>query len=396
MKISSFFKPLSFLPALALMYMIYSFSSQPADSSSSTSFYISRKVVQVVDLVAQKNWDDWEIDQHAARIHGIVRKAAHVTEFFLLAVAVSFPLYVYGVRGILLMILAGVICVGYACGDEYHQSLVDGRAASSRDVLIDSVGVLFGIILTRLIGWSGRMAITGPIYERRQKQQQRELDAREEELSRREEALRREEMRYRKERSSGRRRDGFRQAGYSQVPPDPRQARTGYPQSPSGTRQDQPRYPQSPSGTRQDQPDPSFETKNRPRIPENRHKADDRTQVIGTSHEVDNRTRGAGSSHVVDDRTRGAGSGQEVDDRTRGAGSGYGVDDRTRVIGTSHEIDDRTRVYRSEEEKRRMEEAYRRQAYELRQVQSKELQEDSTSDQLSEDLPFSRLFRKKE
>ena len=385
MKISSFFKPLSFLPALALMYMIYSFSSQPADSSSSTSFYISRKVVQVVDLVAQKNWDDWEIDQHAARIHGIVRKAAHVTEFFLLAVAVSFPLYVYGVRGILLMILAGVICVGYACGDEYHQSLVDGRAASSRDVLIDSVGVLFGIILTRLIGWSGRMAITGPIYERRQKQQQRELDAREEELSRREEALRREEMRYRKERSSGRRRDGFRQAGYSQVPPDPRQARTGYPQNPSGTRLDQPRYPQnpsgtrqdqprypqnpsgtrldqprypqSPSGTRQDQPDPSFETKNRPRIPENRHKADDRTQVIGTSHEVDN--------------------------RTRGAGSGYGVDDRTRV-------------YRSEEEKRRMEEAYRRQAYELRQVQSKELQEDSTSDQLSEDLPFSRLFRKKE
>ena len=80
------------------------------------------------------------------------------------------------------MILAGAICVGYACTDEYHQSLVSGRAASSRDVMIDSIGIFFGVILTRLIGWSGRMAITGPAYERRQKKQQKALDAREEEL----------------------------------------------------------------------------------------------------------------------------------------------------------------------------------------------------------------------
>ena len=71
------------------------------------------------------------------------------------------------------------------------------------------------------------------------------------------------------------------------------------------------------------------------------------------------------------------------------------MDDRTRVIGTSHEVDDRTRVYRSEEEQRRMDEAYRAQVYERRRVQSPELAEDSTSDQLSEDLPFSGLFRKK-
>jgi hypothetical protein len=43
-----------------------------------------------------------------------------------------------------------------------------------------------------------------------------------------------------------------------------------------------------------------------------------------------------------------------------------------------------------------MEEAYRQQLYERRRIQSEALQEDSTSDQLSEDLPFSRLFRKKE
>lgn len=314
MKISSLFKPLSFLPALALMYMIYSFSAQPADSSSSTSYYVSTKLVQAANTITGQGWDDWEVGARASQIHGIVRKAAHITEYFLLAIAVSFPLYVYGVRGIFLMLLAGIICVGYACGDEYHQSIVSGRSASSRDVMIDSIGIFFGVILTRLIGWSGRMAITGPAYERRQKKQQKELDAREEELLRREEALRREEYRYRKERSMSR-----RQAYPSPVQPGR----------------------QNPSAN---QPSDSFNALYQGRYP-----------------------------------------GAAKDD-PRG---------RTRVIGTRHEVDDRTRVYRSEEEQRRMEEAWKKQVYERRRVQSRELAEDSTSDQLSEDLPFSGLFGRK-
>ena len=314
MKISSLFKPLSFLPALALMYMIYSFSAQPADSSSSTSYYVSTKLVQAANTITGQGWDDWEVGARASQIHGIVRKAAHITEYFLLAIAVSFPLYVYGVRGICLMLLAGIICVGYACGDEYHQSIVSGRSASSRDVMIDSIGIFFGVILTRLIGWSGRMAITGPAYERRQKKQQKELDAREEELLRREEALRREEYRYRKERSMSR-----RQAYPSPAQPGRQNPAANQP-SDSSNALYQGRYP----GAAKDDP--------------------------------------------------------------RG---------RTRVIGTRHEVDDRTRVYRSEEEQRRMEEAWKKQVYERRRVQSRELAEDSTSDQLSEDLPFSGLFGRK-
>ncbi len=324
MKISSFFKPLSFLPALALMYMIYSFSAQPADSSTSTSFMVSKKIIQVVDIVTQQNWDDWEIEQHAYQINGAVRKGAHITEYFLLAVAVSFPLYVYGVRGILLMLLAGAICVGYACTDEYHQSMVAGRAASSRDVLIDSIGIFFGVILVRLIGWSGRMAITGPAYERRQKKQQKELDRREEELRRREDALRREERRYRGDNSRRRSLD------------------------------------------RRYREDPQFSQNTEDRYADRHVRSDNHAGQGGRYYRNDPGISGNGS-----------------------------VDDRTRVIGTEHEVDDRTRVYRTEEEQRRMEEAYRQQVFERRRVQSEELQDDSTSDQLSDDLPFSHLLKKK-
>lgn len=222
MKISSLFKPLSFLPALLLMYMIYSFSSQPGDVSSSVSFKVSEKIVAGYSQVTQQNWDSWQINQKAEEINLYVRKGAHMSEYFLLAVAVSFPLYVYGIRGILLMLLAGLICVGYACGDEYHQSFVAGRSPSPRDVGIDSIGVFIGIILVRLLGWSARVSVTGPRLERKQRKRQEELDRREEELRYREEMLRRREYedrqagafdRYPGDRFSPENREGYKPYG---------------------------------------------------------------------------------------------------------------------------------------------------------------------------------------
>ena len=134
MKISTFFKPLSFIPAILIMYMIYSFSAQPGEVSSSTSYKVSESIVSTYNKVTQQNWESWQIQEKANQINKYVRKGAHVTEYFLLAVAVSFPLYVYGVRGILLMLLAGAICVGYAFGDERHQAMVAGRVSTPRDV----------------------------------------------------------------------------------------------------------------------------------------------------------------------------------------------------------------------------------------------------------------------
>ena len=77
-----------------------------------------------------------------------------MTEYFLLAIAISFPLYVYGVRGIWLMILAGIVCVGFAGLDEYYQSFVDARTPSLKDVGIDSTGAFIGILLVQAFCWS--------------------------------------------------------------------------------------------------------------------------------------------------------------------------------------------------------------------------------------------------
>ena len=160
--IRTLLKPLSFIPAILLMMMIYHFSAQPAEVSSQLSYKVSYKIVETADYVFETNLDYWQMDSWAQRIHGVTRKLAHMTEYFALAIAVSFPLYVYGVHGIWLMLLAGIICVGFATGDEYHQSFVSGRSPSVRDVGIDSFGVFWGIILVRIIGWTGRKTIFRP------------------------------------------------------------------------------------------------------------------------------------------------------------------------------------------------------------------------------------------
>lgn len=166
-----FLKPLSFIPALLMMYMIFSFSSQDGITSSQLSYKVSYKIVETGGKVLGENLEPWEIDSIATRFHGVIRKIAHMGEYFLLAIAVAFPLYVYGLRGILLMIVAGLFCVAFACGDEYHQSFVEGRGPSKRDVMIDSFGVFWGIILVRIIGWTGRKTIFRPFGRKKQRQE---------------------------------------------------------------------------------------------------------------------------------------------------------------------------------------------------------------------------------
>ena len=167
-----------------MMYIIFSFSSQSGVDSGYLSYMVSHKLVETGNKVLQKNLEEWEIDEVAYQIEYPVRKAAHMTEYFVLAVTVSLPFYVYGLRGFPLMIVAGIICVGFACGDEYHQSFVDGRGPSARDVVIDSVGVFFGILFVRILCWTVLAPVRMIERRRRRKerlrrrQKQREIQAR--------------------------------------------------------------------------------------------------------------------------------------------------------------------------------------------------------------------------
>lgn len=152
-------KPLSFLPAVCMMYIIFSFSAQTGSESGSLSYQVSKILILAYNKLLFKGYDNATLNELILLIHPMVRKLAHVTEYFLLAASVSLPLYVYRLRGIALTLIAGIFCIAFACFDEYHQTLIAGRVGTIRDVYIDSIGIIVGILTVRIFGYIGRKTV---------------------------------------------------------------------------------------------------------------------------------------------------------------------------------------------------------------------------------------------
>lgn len=152
-------KPLSFLPALCMLYFILYMSSKEGAASAGMSYQVSHTVVLAYNKVFSKGLSNEALNQLIYQIHPLIRKTAHFTEFFVLAMTVVFPLYVYKLRGILLPLFSELLCVGAAFLDEYSQSFVLGRTSSYRDVMIDSCGAFFGVITAWILCYIGRKTI---------------------------------------------------------------------------------------------------------------------------------------------------------------------------------------------------------------------------------------------
>lgn len=143
-------KPLSFLPALLMMALIFGFSSQNGEASGNLSYQVSYKIVEIGNNIFDTPLDDDQLHAYARKIEFPVRKLAHMTEYFLLALCAALPCRLYGLKGRSLLLTVFFVCVIFAAGDEYHQSFVADRGPSVRDVGIDSIGAGFGVIAVHI------------------------------------------------------------------------------------------------------------------------------------------------------------------------------------------------------------------------------------------------------
>ncbi len=73
----------------------------------------------------------------------ILRKAAHMTEYAILAALLRRAAASYG--------WAFALAVAYAASDEFHQTFVRGRHGSPVDVGIDAIGVALGLMAWRRV-----------------------------------------------------------------------------------------------------------------------------------------------------------------------------------------------------------------------------------------------------
>lgn len=77
----------------------------------------------------------------------ILRKLAHMFVFMVLTYLVAASMDSQQRHYLLFVIVAAII---YAFVDELHQSYVQGRVGSGKDILVDSIGVYMGIWLYKV------------------------------------------------------------------------------------------------------------------------------------------------------------------------------------------------------------------------------------------------------
>lgn len=129
------------------MLVIYSFSAKIGDESSSDS----RKVVQGIVDVVEKDKTKEEKKIIVDKIHNPFRKFAHAFEYFILCILLVIALLLSGVKKYLVYIIAVSISIIYSMSDELHQILIAGRSGEIRDCFIDIFGAIIGCLLCILI-----------------------------------------------------------------------------------------------------------------------------------------------------------------------------------------------------------------------------------------------------
>jgi VanZ family protein len=138
---------LRWLPALFFAVTIFMFSSTPGKEVDDSLKKLTTTVKAITPAVSYSHTPasppkiDW-------------LKLGHGIGYFCLGVTV---LYALTIRSRWSLLTALMICSLYAVTDELHQAFTPGRSAAGRDVLLDSLAALAGIlILFGIVKWRTR------------------------------------------------------------------------------------------------------------------------------------------------------------------------------------------------------------------------------------------------
>lgn len=123
-------KLIKWLALIVWLIIIFLFSQQPHSGEATHSI-----IEQLLPNLKTNNIVDI--------INFIIRKLAHLTEYFILTLLTISLLKEYTKQEKIILISSLLFCFLYALSDEYHQSFIAGRGSSMKDVLIDTLGGIF-------------------------------------------------------------------------------------------------------------------------------------------------------------------------------------------------------------------------------------------------------------
>ena len=141
-------KIISFIVLILWMIVIFSFSSADANKSTGTSDKVITTMIEIKDKITNNETPNNEKEIIVKNSSFYIRKIAHITEYLILGFLTFNLLKQYSVTNIYYAIGLSIL---YSCTDEFHQLFISGRSGSIRDILIDSIGILIGTYLYKLL-----------------------------------------------------------------------------------------------------------------------------------------------------------------------------------------------------------------------------------------------------
>jgi len=129
------------------MCVIFCLSGQNGDESSSTSSKIVNVVVDIFTKITDKELTVKNVDI----LTYIIRKMAHFTLYFILAIPTFLLFETYNIATLKRYIYTILFCFVYASTDEIHQIFSQGRNGNVIDILIDTLGSIFGTIFIQVV-----------------------------------------------------------------------------------------------------------------------------------------------------------------------------------------------------------------------------------------------------
>jgi len=138
-------KTAAWLPSIAWMGVIFFMSALSGEASGAQSDLVVDLIVSIYGFLTGGAQPQ---PQMLETLSLLVRKAAHMSEYAVLAILYRYALVKNGASrpGAKALLLAAL----YACTDELHQAFVPGRGPSPADVMIDTIGASLGLIGERL------------------------------------------------------------------------------------------------------------------------------------------------------------------------------------------------------------------------------------------------------
>ena len=139
--------------ALLIAAAIFLFSAENGEESGHLSDKIAEKILQIFGGVDADASGEGHGDA-VVSVGSVFRKIAHFIEYFALGAAFCGFFATFSISKLRCGILSAGISILYAVSDEAHQYFVPGRNASVWDVLLDSAGVLCGVLaVLGVVAW---------------------------------------------------------------------------------------------------------------------------------------------------------------------------------------------------------------------------------------------------